>query len=239
VKKNLYVNGDSWSWLPDLQDPMLWTNIVSSELDMVCNNESAGCGSNSRIVSNLQDLFVSQAYPDLIIIALTAHHRYHLPSENFGAWSIGPYVALNDRTGDKNKTIRDWYFKYSFDKLGSLYRYYREIWQMHELATKYQCPIWFFQAWDTSIAELGLMTNIENIKKYVDATIPSDSFYGKKYVQGFSFFQQQSTQWNYIESAFAASLTKNHIDQSGHPNAHGHRIIADIVLSHIKKDQTL
>jgi len=236
VTKSLYVNGDSWSWDPDIKSPTLWTNIVASKLSMSCTNEAMGCGSNSRIFDNLQDLFATEEKPDLIIIALTSHHRHHIPFKNFGAWTIGPDTALNDQTGDKNDVIRDWYFKYAFEDLSSMYRYYRTIWLMNMLAKQHRCPIWLFQAWDTDIENFGLMNSLENIKNYVGQTHPVHSYYYKKYVRGFDFFRQESKKWNYVETAFAKIIPPDCLDQTGHPAPDGHSIIADIVLNHIMKE---
>jgi hypothetical protein len=142
-------------------------------------------------------------------------------------------VALNDRTGNTDTTIVDWIYKNSFDEIGSLYRYYRQIWQMHNLAEKYQCPVWFFQTWDTDIEDFGLMTSLENIERFVNSRPDLDTWRREKYIKAFDFFRNERQKWNYIETAFLKHLSESDIDQTLHPNEKGHRIIADKILTHI------
>jgi hypothetical protein len=231
---SLYVNGDSWSFALKEKGPKyphLWPNIVSKKLNKPCFNDSIGCGSNSRIVDCLRNQIILGLKPDLIIIALTAHHRWHIPAENFGAWSIGPHVARNDRTGESNDHIRDVMNRYSYNELDSVYRYYRDIWTMDLLCKQLNCPYIFVQVWDEELEKLGLLSSSENIYNYVSQKCPKKTFHFQEYIRAFEKFKELSKNWPYTETALSKLLDIGvDYDETGHPNDQGHYKMADKIL---------
>jgi hypothetical protein len=232
----MYVNGDSWTWDQDLHRTDLWPNIVAKHLGMQCRNESMGCGSNGRIVDNLKNLFIQQQTPELIVIGLTASHRYHIPAPNFGSWSIGPITALYDQTGEKNDTIKEFIFKYCHNEIDSLYRYYRDIWTIHMLCQNHNCRYLLVQIWDTSIENNAILHSTENIHNFVSKYFPKNTYDWDRYVRAFEYLKIHSQEWNYVESAASKRLDKKtDIDQTGHPNSNGHKKIADYVISLLER----
>lgn len=231
---SIYVNGDSWSFALKEQGsdyPHLWPNIVATRLGTTCINESVGCGSNSRIVDCLRNQIILDLKPELVIIALTAHHRSHMPAANFGAWSIGPNVARNDRTGDSNEQIRDFMVRHSYNELDSIYRYYRDIWTMDLLCQQLNCPYIFVQCWDEELEALGLLESWTNIHSYVNSQCPTPTFYSGEYIRAFEKFKELSKNWPYVEKALSKSLDKQtDYNATHHPNDRGHYKMANKIL---------
>ena len=231
----IYVNGDSWSVrTPYITDDDIWPKITTLQLDKMLTNESIGCGSNSRALNCLENFLIAGNRPELIIIALTGHNRWHLPAANFGHWNIGPVVVINEHTGLKDSYFHKWYLANSYNEIDSVYRYYKIIWNMHELCKKFDIPIIFFQAWDNDLAKFNLRTS-DNIESFVLKYYESTNIYFEKYVTGFEFLRNQQVNWNYIESpSFKKLLHPSiHIDETGHPNSQGHMKIADFVYQNI------
>lgn len=236
----LYTNGDSWSWDLNLQSDNLWTNILSKKINADCINESVGCGSNSRIVDCLRNQLIQGLQPDLIVIALTSHHRCHVPAPDFGVWNIGVDVALNDQTGNKNTEIVKWVFTHSYQEIDSVYRYYRDVWTIDLLCKYFSCPYLLIQAWEKQFEELKLLESSENISKYVYSQCGPESGSAKKYITYFERIKQLSKNWNYIEIPLSNSLNQQlDIDRTGHPNPHGHHKIADKIYQYLQESKVI
>ena len=171
----------------DWHNPALWPNVVAQELDLECQNQAIGCGSNSRIVDSVYNMIAQGTTPEIAVIMLTGHHRTHVPAPNMGAWSIGPSVALNDRTGESDETIRNWIYAKSYDVVDSVYRYYRDIWKIHAICMRYSIPVWFFQAWDTDPAKFDALNNPKQLLEMCD-----DSYNRSVYEQAFEFLKKES-----------------------------------------------
>ena len=230
----MYINGDSWSWHKDLHTADIWPNLIARQVEMDCVNESIGCGSNSRILDNVTNLYVSGVRPGLIVLALTVHHRCHLPAANMGSWSISPQTVRNDRLDVADNFIKDWYYTQGHNEVDSVYRYYRNIWLLHELCKKFECPFFIFQMWDTSIQQLGLLNSAKNIKDFLtDNHIDLNKQQGQAYFKSFSFFANQRIEWNYLEGPVSSYLNNSDLASDGHPNNCGHKKIADFVLNQL------
>jgi len=227
----LYVNGDSWTWNKNLQLETLWSNVVAKKINKSCYNEAMGCGSNSRIVDCLRNQLIFGLKPDLIIIALTAHNRFHVPAENFGAWSISPSVARNDRGSEANEQLKNILIKHCYNEVDSVYRYYRDIWTMDLLCKQFNCPYIFVQCWDRELEELGLLQSTENIYNYVNKKYPKKTYYSQEYIRAFEKLRELSKDWPYTETALSKLLDDSvDYDETHHPNDQGHRKIADKIL---------
>jgi hypothetical protein len=237
----IYVNGDSWSQKSGTLVDYSWPNILQETLGCLVENQSAGCGSNSRILSNLYKTYQSGVRPNLIIIALTSFQRWHFPSKCGSSWSIGPTV-INDRYNNHDQTILNWWQRNVFDEVEFVYQYYNQIWQMHELSTKYfECPIIFFNAWDPYIAQIHQHIYYNNIQEWLKLNLSDmDDYATIDYIKSFEFFKNEMAQWNhYIDYPWINFLT-GHIDDStglhpNHPSPNGHRLICKHVTSIIKE----
>ena len=226
----LYTNGDSWSFKHIEYDFPVWPDLVAEHLNMELLNESVGRGSNSRIIDCMKNQWLSGLQPKLIIIGLTTHHRYHIPSSKLGAWSVNPSSSSNDRTNENNSSIRDFIFAHCHQDLDSMFRYYRDIWTMHEFSKNFNCKCLFFQAWDEGIKKLDLLNSDENLFNYIKKFYLPGSFYFQTYFKLFNKFKELNTQWLYEETAMSSYLTKKEIDNTGHPNMLGHEKIAEHVI---------
>ena len=233
----MYVNGDSWSFAnrPDHTNDTIWPGVVSKELNLFCVNESVGCGSNSRIVDKLTNFYLSGQRPKLILLGLTHHHRYHLPAANMGSWVMGPGMAIHEHTGEPNDAIRNWVYRYSYDELDSVYRYYKEIWELTELCKKFGCQYLIVQMWADDLAKLDLMSNNLNIELFVNSKLnPNQKHYAEQYIRAFKFLKSQSSGWNYIEKPVSSMLQYNDYNEDGHPSVSGHKKIAEYILQCLK-----
>ena len=232
----IYVNGDSWSWNADLKSNNFWPNILAKKLDAECINESVGCGSNSRIVDCLRNQLIQGLRPDLIVIALTSHHRCHIPAPNFGYWNIGPAVALNDSTGHTDKEIVKWILTHSYQEIDSVYRYYRDVWTMSLLCQQFSCPYLLIQAWDEQLEELNLLEYNENISKYVNNHCEPNLIDANNYIKSFETFRMLKKTWKYVETSLKKSLNAHSdFDPTGHPNDQGHRKMAEKIYQHLQE----
>lgn len=233
----IYVNGDSWSVrMPEATDEQIWPKLVADRLAQPLKNESVGCASNSRIHSCLKNFLIQGNRPKLVIIALTCHHRWHLPASDMGHWNLGPEVAICEHTGAKDSLFHRWFWANSYNELDSVYRYYRTIWDMNELCRRFGIPCIFFQAWDEDLAKLNLADS-DSIKTYVLQSYEATNIYYQQYVAGFEFFRNERKNWNYIETPNFEDLLDpaQDIDSSLHPNWRGHGKIANFVYQHIMK----
>lgn len=229
----IYINGDSWSWAEDLSDPNIWPNILGKKFSKPIKNDAIGCGSNSRIMDNVCNLIAQGETPEFAVIMLTAHHRFHVPGPNFGAWSIGPQVALNDRSGKKSDVIRDWFYSQSFSELDSVYRYYRTIWQIHTMFDRHAIPVFMFQAWDIDLTKYDVLNQLDPLTNFSLQDI--DPYFEKLYRNCFNFFKNESKNWNYIETPMSTYIPYEDLDLSGHPDINGHATIAEIVFNHVNE----
>lgn len=227
----LYVNGDSWSFKQVDNDFDIWPAIVAKEKNLTLLNNSVGCGSNSRIVDNLLTHQITGLSPKLIIIGLTAHHRFHIPSENFGSWSIGPIIAHNDRTGESNNSMVKTLYSKCFNELNSVYRYYRDIWQITKIAQELNARCMLFQMWDRSLSKYDLLKSNENIYNFVSKFHESNSYFYNEHVSALSNLRSLSKDWEYWEEP--VGLSQEELDKTGHPNELGHKKIAAFISSKI------
>ena len=233
----IYVNGDSWSQrTPYVDSEDIWPTLLAKKLGTNVYNDSMGCGSNSRIQHGLENYLVSEEPPEAIVLALTGHHRIHLPSENMGAWMVGPDIAINERTGQKDEQIRDWIYRNSYYELDSVYRYYKIVWTLENLCRKFYCPYFIFQAWDSELSNLKLMHGGVNITNYVYRFFdsPQTDVNAQRYVRAFEYFAEQSSGWVLQEQALNQLLQPTDYDETGHPLHSGHVKIADYIYDQIK-----
>jgi len=245
----IYVNGDSWSrntWAPTFPHDVSWPSYLRETYDVEIINESAGCGSNSRMFDNLQTFFQLGHRPDLVLIALTGENRWHLPTKNRGCWNIGPTV-LNDRTGVKDESILKWWRLECLDRLEYVYQYWNIIWKIHNFCeTTLGCPVIFFTSWmDTITLEKELFdSETMSITQWVlkHSTLDHKDIIIQTYVQLFEFFNQQKQSWFFDRQSWKSRLDKSEICgpldfDPGHPNKLGHISIANFVLNSISEFQ--
>lgn len=234
-QKLLYVNGDSWSFRTKECDYPIWPELVQTKVDSKLLNDSLGCGSNSRILDCLKNHYLWNTQMDIMIIGLTCHHRYHVPAPDFGSWVIGPVVAIHEHSGKSNNNIRDFFFSHSYSDLDSVYRYYRDIWSIHEMAKLLGCKVLFFQTWDTDLAKWNLLGSEENIKKYVDTFQDTEYVCTNRYFDALNRLRELSVDWLYHEQSVSSFLEANDLDNTQHPNRSGHEKIAGHVINLLTK----
>lgn len=245
----IYFNGDSWStsyhvndehdiWPINTSAYPRWTNLVAQELQKDFYNESLGCGSNSRILDCVENLYLQDKKPELIILALTSHVRIHLPSGYGGYWNLNPGGALDSITGKFDDTVYKWYYANGHEELDSVYRYYKIVWNLNRLCKKIGSPYLIVQAWDDELVELGLYNNFERAKQYI---IGHFDDYGEQdvraqsYIQAFETIVKDMPNWNYSESTFSKLIGADRLDETLHPDHQGHEIIAKYMLNKIKE----
>jgi hypothetical protein len=245
----IYVNGDSWSrnlWVDWSPVDWSWPKQLSETLNVEMLNESQGCGSNSKIIVDLQrNYFLGHKY-DLVIIGLTTPNRWHLPAKNMSSWVIGPTI-LNDRLYKKDESILSWWKMNSHDDLEYTYHYYSIIWQINEMCKNYfKCPVLFFNAWDNEITKIDkiLQSDESSLIEWLESkfTPLSDSEYDTRwnsYVESFKFFQAQRKNWTFESTSWRFLLSASDYDgpedrDPGHPSKKGHKIICEYVLPFVK-----
>ena len=251
----IYVNGDSWSQRSNIDPDYSWPCVLQSRVKCRVINQAAGCGSNSRILNNLYKLYHTNSKPNLILIGLTVHSRWHLPSKMGSSWNIG-HGIINDRFAKKNdvKFHRDlnnenkllaFFLNDVYDEIEYIYQMFNQIWQIHELATNYfKCPVIFFNSWFSPNADYHLATVYKEIAKDPNAWVLStgadiDDYSTHEYVQAFTFFKTKFDEWQLVLDSWS-DLVYNQIDDDkglhpGHPSPEGHKIICDSVLDTIEQ----
>jgi hypothetical protein len=236
----IYVNGDSWSQKSNGEIDYSWPTLLQENIKGTVVNQSAGCGSNSRMLANLYSAYQQGLKPDLILIGLTTFQRWHLPSQLGSVWNIGPTV-INDRFGNKDETILNWYRKHVFDELEYIYQYYNLIWQMHELGKNYfQCPIIFFNAWDTEITKIHSTIFDTNDNNWMKSLVKDPNDYAVlNYINYFNFFKSKFNEITLYINPWMDFLNE-HIDgpndrHPGHPSLDGHKLISEYIISIIKQ----
>ena len=235
---SLYVNGDSWSFKSRKCDHDIWPEIVAQILGLRLINESLGCGSNSRMLDCIKNNWLQGERPSLMIFALTAHHRYHLPSIDLGSWVIGPSVALHEHSGKKNDDIKDFFFQHCYSDLDSMYRYYRDIWSIHQHCDSKGIPYLCFQTWDTEISESNILADGRSIRDYVARHLPA-GYIADIYISMLDNLLRCKHQWNYCENPVSYLLDDHDLDDTEHPNRSGHEKIATKVLDLLKEHDLL
>ena len=230
----IYINCDSWSAQQGQNNnSQIWPNLIAQKLEQDLVNESVGCGSNSRILDCLENFLICGNKPDLVIIALSGHARWHMPAPDLGHWLINSSVAINDKTGETDKLIRDWNYKKSYNDIDSIFRYYKSIWNIYELCKRFECKCIFFQAWDRDLIADNV---IDNAESYVSKFYELSDIHAKTYLTGFKFFQQHKKHWNYVDTTtFHTLLTPHELDATLHPNQRGHNIISRFVYQQLLK----
>jgi hypothetical protein len=246
----IYVNGDSWSkntWTADFPYDLSWPKCIQDKYDINVINESAGCGSNSRMLENLQRFYQLGNKPDLVLISLSNENRWHLPAKNLSSWNIGPTV-INDVTGVVDETILKWWSINCVDLLEYVYQYYNVIWKIHEFCSKVmECPVIFFNAWsdleeiDHKLFATGDTSIREWVLKHIENKNPTDIFF-QKYVTLLKFFYHEKQKWNFDQESWKSRLDRTEICGAKdfhprHPNKKGGERISTFVLDSIFKYQ--
>lgn len=238
----IYVNGDSWSrnlWAEWSPHDWSWSKQLQESTKIPVMNESAGCGSNSRILSRLHTNYILGNRFDLILIALSTHARWHLPAKNMASWSIGPGVQ-HDRLFLNDSEILPWWQRNSYDHLEYVFQYYSIVWQIHELCKNlYQCPVIVFNTWDKEIQQIDQIMHAQDLdfESWIrEHFVGEDGFDISNYSQAFKFFKESSANWQFESTAMNSLLAKHHYDgpndrDPSHPNKQGHAIMCQHVLN--------
>lgn len=239
----IYINGDSFTQRSNGLEDYSWPVHLAAKTNQPVINQAAGCGSNSRALSNLYDLHSLGIKPDLVIIPLTSFTRYHVPSSRFSAWNIGPTI-INDRTGVVDKSIHKWWMVNVYDQIEFVRQYYNQIWQMHEFCnTHLQCPIMFFNGHNSSIQLIEQMlfgSDSEQQQWILKNVTNADDMYTEQYTTVFKFYREASKKWLRDMTSWLTFLNPDYIDppngeHPGHPSRHGHLLICDYVQCKIQE----
>lgn len=235
----IYVNGDSWTWEHLKPYDKLWPSIVSKKLGMDYVNEAMGGGSNSRIVEKLENFYIcSEVDISLIIVALTTNLRWHMPSKNFGTWNINiidSYTCTDEHTGDQDNTLSKFFVTKSYDEVDSMFRYYKHIWSIHEMAKKMNCPCAVFQAFDHTMEEKNILESEETIKYFLSKHYKKTDIFYERYYHGFRSLLNYKQSWNYYESPLSNLLSADQFDNTRHPTPAGQQVIGDFIYEKVKK----
>lgn len=227
----IYTNGDSFTQPSNGDVDYSWPKQLSDLTGWSIVNEAAGCGSNSRALSNLLAYFHAGNKPDLVIIGLTSPQRVHLPSARQSSWSIGPTV-INDRSGKIADSVLKWYVDNCYDQTESMYQYYSIIWQIHELCNNHiNCPVLFINMWDSEAHKFDqmLFSNDQTaIKDWINARVDDVMCYTTlNYYKMFEFFAKERIKWHMPLTCLDDMLSvEHHMPNDMHPNSKGYTIFA-------------
>jgi len=238
----IYTNGDSWTQRSNVDPDYSWPSVLQTRAKCQVVNEAAGCGSNSRILSNIYKLYHTNETPSLILLGLTVYSRWHLPSRMGSSWNIGPTV-INDRFNTKDEDILPFFINHVYDEIEYIYQMFNQIWQINELATNYfRCPVIFFNSWSAENYDLKSIHYeiLKDPEAYVLSRVDDSNDYSTEdYIKAFEFFKKNYKKLH-IELDSWRDLVYNHIDDEkglhpGHPSPEGHRIICDSVVTTIEQ----
>jgi hypothetical protein len=231
----LYVNGDSWSFRHKEYTFPIWPELVAEHLGLELCNQSLGCGSNSRIIDCLSNQWLSGMNPSIMIFGLTTHQRYHLPAPDLGSWVLNFKSAHNEHTNEVNNNLSNFFYSKCYKEIDSIYRYYKNIWTIHNYCKKFNSKYLIFQMWDSQLDELNLLSSSENIYNYVIKHYPEQDIYAEQYMLLFEKLKQLKLQWNYIEKPASTNLIATDFDATKHPNKLGHKKLTNVVLDHLER----
>lgn len=245
----IYFNGDSWStsyhvddgiqsWPVTESNHKRWPNIVGETLNKPYVNDSLGGSSNSRILDCIENVFLQNQKPDLIILALTSHVRISVPSGFGGHWNLNPGGALDSVTGKFDNTMPKWYYKNAYNELDSIYRYYKNVYNMDRICKQIGSPYLIIQAWDDDLVEHGLFNNIEKIKNFVISYFDEykdNDVRAINYINAFTKIAENMPKWHYCEETFSKLIGTERLDNTNHPDDIGHEMIADFILQKIQE----
>jgi hypothetical protein len=233
----LYVSGDSWTKpTPTVDDHYVWPTLLAKRLNLKLVNDGMGCGSNARILNCLENFYLSKSQPSYIVIALTTHLRYYMPTAEMNHWNISIGYARNEITGENDSTLSKWWVNNSYNHVESIYRYYKLLWNIHELCLKFDCPYLMFQSWDTELYKYDLLGGEEKVANFLEKYYNNENAYFRvKYASAFQTLTEQSKKWNYIEQPL--EMTSKTLDSwpDGHPNKQGHELFVDFVYKQLQK----
>lgn len=231
----LYVNGDSWSQpTPYVGVQDIWPNLLAKRLDQELVNQGMGCGSNKRILDCLENFYLEGMQPTQIIIALTTDCRECLPAAEMKHWNINAGFARSENTGENDPFLGKWWTTNSFDPVESIYQYYKTLWNIHNLCTKFNCPYFMFQAWDTNLAKYDLLGGSEKVAKFLEKYYPNENaWFRVQYANAFQVLTEHSKNWNYVEQPLTMTPSMVDIWPNGHPTKEGHEKLAEFVYQHI------
>ena len=85
--------------------------------------------------------------------------------------------------------------------------------------------------WDTDLNNYALLNSDDNIHNFVLKYYEQNSYFYQQYVKAFIKLKKLSEDWEYYETV--PKLLLSDLDNTGHPNAQGHRKISDHILSKI------
>lgn len=243
----IYVNGDSWSrnlWIDWSPIDWCWAKQMSDIINHPIVNESAGCGSNFRIIDKILMSHAQGNRYDLAIIGLTCPQRWYLPSKLFSYWNIGPTI-LEEKEYRHDSEIYRWFVNNCIHDANFILSYYKTIWQIHEICNVIlRCPVMFFNAWYQPM--LDFHEHIFSNKDEIDiwSRLPEhnlSSFESENLNSIMCFLHNQSANWLIDMQPWSKLLTDvSDKDQYGdrdpdHPSQTGHKKIALHVLSAIEK----
>lgn len=241
----IYVNGDSFSrntWSAENPIDYSWPRQLGQILQVEVINDSAGCGSNNRMLSGLHALYLQGQRPDLVLIALTGIGRWSLPTARQGYWNINASGAFNDRTGATNDELAKIWATEVYDQVELTYQYFNTIWQIHEFCKNYlRCPVIFFNAWSAAneTIEHQVFDAVELDRWLLDELGSDSQIFIDRYRTMFGFFSRCRESWRFERKPFTDILGPDDLyDQWGpdpdHPNPQGHTKIAHFVLGKIQ-----
>jgi lysophospholipase L1-like esterase len=238
----IYVNGDSWStWNTVESKEVIWPTQLQKQTEISVYNDSAGCGSNSRIFYNLCNFYqCAQARNekiDLVIIALSTNTRWHLPARRLSSWSIGPTVR-NDRSGACDETILKWFTINVLDDLEFTYQYYNTIWQIDNLCKKtINCPVIFFNGWCNKLDLFAeIFYNKEKTDNWIYSQVEDEKdMFTLNYISAFDYLRNYFKNVNYVKETWENFINDEDRVDGWHPNTAGHQKISNFVLDKIKE----
>jgi len=172
-----------------------------------------------------------------VVLLLTDHMRVSLPAPNLGSWNIGTHVALNDRTGQTDTRLCEWFFKYGYEELDSIYRYFRTVWRLVACCERLDCDYRIFRAWGDE-TELMMMTASTDLD-LVLAKFDVEKYYRDQYTLLLTEIRKKSTDWHYVDLPVSSVFDKADYDSTGHPSKSGHAKIAEIVISHLSRSSNV
>jgi len=245
----IYVNGDSWSrnlWIEWSPEDWSWPKQFSDRNTVKILNQSAGCGSNSRILSCLQDVALDDFKIELVIIAMTTPFRWHLPAPNMSVYNIGHHFIKHDKFDYVlDNSVSNWCLKHNvFDELEMTYRYFVSMWQMKSICDHHlKCPVLFFNAWDQKIGLIDKMIldpqrHHEFIKWVETRFVKTPGFSKTQYIDAFLSIGEKRKNWLFFSEPWTDFLNSSHYDgpndrDPNHPSKQGHTLISHYVESKI------
>ncbi len=210
----LYTNGDSWTYGEFLNEStrakQCWPSVVAEQLGLELINDARGGSCNQRIirtsVSSLQSL-INQGRKPLVVLCWSFPHRYEMCKLDTNEW-----VRFSGTGNDADEQLAELITSRYNSDVGNMEIFATQSLLVQSFLKEKQLPYLLVPTFRIEF-ELLPKALLENLSAGID----------------FNYFMHDFSLRSYLNSFNDVDWVKDH------PGPEGHKILADFMLTHIKR----